>query len=151
MRVNSRGETELEHFTKRIRIDLNSERFCWVWTGGVGGSGYGAMNFRDWESKDRYMGPAHIWAYNHYVGPVPEGLQIDHQCRNRLCCNPAHLEPVTPKENMRRVFQHKKTCAQGHPWIPENIWKHKGGGNYCKICSKERHKEWLRVRREHKQ
>lgn len=69
---------------------------CWIWTGAVQGKGYGSVGHqkRIWSS--------HKLAYTLLVGPVPEGLTLDHLCRNKLCCNPAHLEAVTNLENIRR-------------------------------------------------
>jgi hypothetical protein len=61
---------------------------CWIWLGGINTSGYGQ----------------HVTVYERYVGPVPEGLELDHLCKNRLCVNPDHLEPVTRSENLRRKF-----------------------------------------------
>ena len=72
---------------------------CIEWTGDVGNSGYG----RFWigpGKADKAL--AHRWSYEYHVGPIPEGLVIDHLCRNKLCSNPAHLEPVTMAENWRR-------------------------------------------------
>lgn len=69
---------------------------CWFWTGAISRSGYG--NFWTGES---YVS-AHRWSYEHFVGPIPEGLDLDHLCRVRNCVNPAHLEPVTRQENLRR-------------------------------------------------
>lgn len=69
---------------------------CWLWNGRTTPSGYG--NFR---VGGRQV-PAHRWAYENFVGPIPSGLQIDHLCRVRNCVNPAHMEPVTSAENTRR-------------------------------------------------
>jgi hypothetical protein len=70
---------------------------CWEWQGRLNNSGYGFMYF-DGKSQ-----AAHRIAYTLAVGPITDGLELDHRCRNRICCNPGHLEPVTRAENMRRV------------------------------------------------
>lgn len=89
-----------------LRIANSRERFdtyvdktdnCWLWTGSLTYDGYGI--FRD---NNRRTG-AHRFAHEYHVGPIPEGLHIDHLCCVRNCVNPAHLEPVTPKENDRRA------------------------------------------------
>lgn len=69
---------------------------CWVYAGELNRNGYG----RVWVEGERRM--AHIAAYEALVGPVPEGLVLDHLCRVRCCCNPHHLEPVTVRENTLR-------------------------------------------------
>lgn len=69
---------------------------CWEWTGSRHPRGYG--EFFDGSTVVR----AHRWAYEQFVGPIPEGLVIDHLCRNTGCVNPLHLEAVTQTENIRR-------------------------------------------------
>lgn len=70
---------------------------CWTWMRAVGQDGYGRARV------DSRMGYAHRVIYEQHRGPIPEGLQLDHLCEVRSCVNPAHLEPVTPKENVRRA------------------------------------------------
>jgi len=67
---------------------------CWIWTGAIG-NGYG--NFRG--------EPAYRWSYKFFIGPIPQGLDIDHECNNRPCVNAWHLDPVTPQVNARRRIE----------------------------------------------
>lgn len=76
------------------KIDLRGEDECWPWLGAVGSHGYGIYG------RPRVL--AHRWAYEHFVGPIPVGLVIDHLCMEKTCVNPAHMEPVTIGENVRR-------------------------------------------------
>ena len=79
---------------------------------------------------------AHRWAYEQAKGPIPEGLEIDHLCRNRACVNPDHLEAVTHAENNRRAAAARTTCRQGHEWTPENtyVWN---GTRFCRACNRD--------------
>ena len=69
---------------------------CWEWQGARDPSGYGSIKRMGKKTN------THKASYEHHVGPVPEGLDLDHLCRNRICCNPEHLEPVTRSINAKR-------------------------------------------------
>lgn len=88
---------------------------CWLWVGTVTRNGYALFY-----SGVRYV-YVHRWAYEHFVGPIPRGLQIDHKCRTRCCVNPKHLEPVTAKENSRRSpLKNLSHCRHGHSFDEGN-------------------------------
>ena len=86
----------------RFLFHVDRSYVCWLWTGCINSDGYAKFGIG---GRDGKMVSAHRWAYEHYVGPIPSGLQIDHLCRVRHCVNPMHLEPVTASENVRRSFQ----------------------------------------------
>jgi hypothetical protein len=118
---------------------VEDERGCWVWQGGKQGKGYGVVNYdgRAWLT--------HRLVYEAEKGPIPDGLQIDHLCRNRVCCNPNHLEAVTPRVNVLRGNVGKRErerthCPKGHEYTPENTKvKKRGsrGSRSCKACEAE--------------
>lgn len=85
-------------FFSKVRQD--HETGCWVWVGCPTPKGYGLFALRGPYPSVRVS--THKWAYERLIGPVPEGLELDHLCRNRMCCNPLHLEPVTHQVNMQR-------------------------------------------------
>lgn len=95
---------------------------CWVWTAATGGKGkwpYGIV------SHKKRMSMAHRVSYELLVGPIPDGFDLDHKCRNTLCINPDHLEPVTHQENIRRGYALKpKTthCRLGHEMTEANTY-----------------------------
>jgi hypothetical protein len=93
--VRVHGDDEARFLT---RIDKSSG--CWLWTAHVSPT-TGYVQFRIGGRAGK-MVLAHRWAYEHFVGPIPAGLQLDHLCRIRHCVNPVHLEPVTAAENRRR-------------------------------------------------
>jgi len=80
----------------KARIQVNEDTGCWEWTGELNRNGYG----RIWVKGKRLM--AHRVTYEHFIGLIEEGLVLDHLCRTRCCCNPAHLDPVTVQENTHR-------------------------------------------------
>lgn len=82
---------------RRIRsTPVDPDTGCWIWTGATS-VGYGRIRV------DGRLDMAHRVSYQLFVGQIPEGLDLDHLCMNRRCCNPSHLEPVTRAENMRRA------------------------------------------------
>ena len=111
-----------------VRAD---ESGCWIWHGQRNNAGYG-MAFRICSCGEgtTFM-PAHRMAYLMIVGPIPDGLVIDHLCRNPPCVNPAHLEAVTARENTIRgtspvaINAVKTHCIRGHEFTPENTVPHK--------------------------
>lgn len=105
---------------------------CWLWRGYIMPSGYG-------QRQNRLV---HRVAYEELVGPIPDGLQLDHLCRVRHCLNPAHLEPVTPAVNTRRGSRATAThCRNGHEYTPENT-RRPEGSRRCRQCDRAAFKRW---------
>lgn len=81
-------------------VEKGDPSSCWIWTGKKGSKGYGLAHVDGGRQAQ-----AHRVAYELLVGPIPDGLEIDHTCNVRPCVNPDHLEPVTHAENVRRRFR----------------------------------------------
>ncbi|MEV6102652.1 HNH endonuclease signature motif containing protein [Nocardia sp. NPDC051981] len=130
------------------RVD-KTKSGCWLWTSTHSANGYGQFHF----NGARY--PAHVWAYERLVGPVPDGLQLDHLCHtsdssctggviclHRRCVNPSHLEPVTARENTLRgnslqaANAAKTHCSKGHPFDAENTHYTARGRRVCRACQR---------------
>lgn len=110
---------------------------CWLWRGNLSPAGYG----QTYSPATRQTALAHRITYQALVGPIPEGLVLDHLCRTPACCNPAHLEPVTGEENFRRspIWVGNKThCPQGHPYAGANLRHKPDGGRRCRECYRQR-------------
>lgn len=135
-RYGPRPRPEISRFTEKYMIGPNE---CWLWTAHVTKAGYGIFS-----KSDRTPVYAHRWAYEHFVAPIPVGLQIDHLCRVRACVNPKHLEPVTSRENTRRgmlleakLASRKTHCLRGHPMIDSNLYLWRGRRR-CRTCMQVR-------------
>jgi hypothetical protein len=122
---------------------------CWIWKGSVQSHGYGQFRI----NGRREM--AHRFAYKMLLGPIPEGLQLDHLCRVRRCVHPLHLEPVTNRENLLRgdtipaKLAAKTHCLNGHPFDEENTLRTPNGGRRCRECARVRAlARYHRLRRE---
>ncbi len=112
-----------------------TESGCWIWIGSCDRGGYGKILVY---GKQRI---AHRYAYELYIGPIPDGFTLDHLCRVRPCVNPSHLEPVTMKINILRgeglAAQNKRAthCKYGHEFTHDNTYLYPSGvGRSCKVC-----------------
>ncbi|HZN76053.1 MAG TPA: HNH endonuclease signature motif containing protein [Micromonosporaceae bacterium] len=116
---------------------------CWLWGGAIQSKGYGAFGYG---GKGKSV-LAHRWSYVTFVGPVPQGMQVDHLCHNRdldcpggkcahrLCVRPDHLEPVTNEVNSRRgAVGRKSHCVQGHRYTAANTIRKRNGARNCREC-----------------
>lgn len=136
----------------KVTID-NHTKYCWLWTGAKRKgrirknkfATYGAFGY-----KGKSLS-AHVVSYLIFNGKIPNGLEIDHLCRNTLCVNPFHLEAVTHSENCKRGLGGKHRveecklithCLRGHKYTKENTYKNKNGHRMCIKCLRERTKKY---------
>jgi len=134
----------LPPWPERYVVDENG---CWIWTGYVDPkTGYGMRS----RPKGQGSRLAHRQFFELHVGPIPEGLVIDHLCRVRACVNPGHLEAVTQRENLLRGVGLSATktgivaCPNGHPYMDGSFYVDRGGSRRCRECAranKERYRE----------
>lgn len=149
----------IDRIFAKVAVD---EHGCWLWRGATIPSGYALVKLPSGEQP-----PVHRFVYEYFRGPIPEGLQIDHLCRVRHCCNPWHLEPVSARENVRRGVNarrggsgsiaedpcavaalsaepdprySKRTmyCPRGHAYSAENTRVTRDGQKHCRACARAR-------------
>ena len=122
---------------ERIAEKIDASGDCWEWTGARIG-GYGRM----WCNGKNKL--AHRFVWESLVGPIPDGMTLDHLCRNPGCVNPDHLEVVTHRVNVLRGCSpsarhaRKTQCPQGHPYDEKNAYLGPSGRRYCRQCGRER-------------
>jgi len=110
---------------------------CWPWVGSINPYGYGQARVGSRAAGTSRMVGAHRAMYEVAVGPIPDGLQLDHLCRVRHCVNPLHLEPVTKYvngirgESFSAINARKTHCPRGHPYDSRNV---SNGGRMCSCC-----------------
>jgi hypothetical protein len=107
---------------------------CWIWTGYLDKDGYGRAASSPWEPGGRRWRGVHAWVWEHHHGLIPEGLQPDHTCEVKACCNPDHIVLATPKENIARRDQGKTRCPQGHAYDEANTYRDPSGRRHCRKC-----------------
>lgn len=127
-------DTLVDRFWVKVAVVHNE---CWMWLGSKTSAGYGNL----------YVGPQK-WDYAHRVsyeiarGPIPEGLVLDHLCRNRSCVNPDHLEPVPQRINLMRglaPYGLRGTCKHGHDVTDQaNVYTRPNGQRQCRVCDRAR-------------
>ena len=125
------------------KVDKNGPNGCWLWLGTKDGRGYGQIRSK---GRERLV-KAHRVSYELFVGPIPDGLTIDHLCRTKHCVNPSHLEPVSMRENLMRSDSQssqnarKTHCRNGHEFVGESLILVKtpfGIGRRCRLCDQAR-------------
>lgn len=149
--------------TERIwgKFEQRADNECWPWTAAKTSAGYGHILADGGEDGKRTTVLGHRALYEILVGPIPDGMVLDHtchtedeecpgnaECPHRGCVNPAHLEPIDFGENCMRgrgiaPRNAKKThCHNGHEYTPENTWRDKDGVRACRKCNKARMARW---------
>lgn len=133
------------------RYTVDAATSCWVWLGPFKQhSGYGMCSTGSRKDGSHRYWRAHRLVYSVLVGPIPDGLTLDHLCRNESCVNPEHLEPVTMRENLIRgtgfvAGNVRKThCPQGHPY---DVLR-RDGARGCRRCQTAYSRAWQKRNRD---
>lgn len=147
--------TDISRTDKHLRaLSVTSPRFwgrfcetadgCWEWTGALSSGRYGCVGV------DGTAWLTHRYAYTLAVGPIPDGLTIDHLCRNTVCGNPAHLEAVPQRINTLRgiapsaVNARRAACIKGHALAGHNLITRRDGRRACRTCKYAQTADWRR-------
>lgn len=128
------GKGLIERLASRITVD--GPDGCWWWQGSTTPAGYGALEFK---GRREYV---HRWVHEICIGPIPDGMVVDHLCDNPRCVRPDHLEAKTQRENVLRgrslsALRARAThCPRGHKYDEANTYEHKGHRR-CRACHRE--------------
>lgn len=139
-------------FLEKIRVGQVStvlDSPCWNWQGCKSRNGYGQFKVEARRGMTRKTGP-HVFAYEYFIGPVPEGFDVHHRCYNRACCNPLHLEAVSHRKNMLdgdaqtipSVNAQKTHCTSGHLLAGDNLHITRQGARFCRACNARRQRDF---------
>jgi hypothetical protein len=148
------------------RVDCSDVTACWMWPGAVYSPGCGHISWQ--VNNQQFHRTVHRVVYEALVGPIPEGMDLDHLCHDpaichpdpasacphRRCCNPSHLEPVSRSVNLRRggtvaAERAARThCPQGHPYDDANTYFDTKGRRVCRECSRAWNRDYASRNRE---
>jgi hypothetical protein len=127
---------------ERILSRIEKTDTCWLWRGAIKENGYGKTS---WEGKPAY---SHRVVYTQLVGPIPEGLEIDHLCKVRNCVRPEHLR-VTDRSGNNSNRTLKTHCKNGHELVGDNVAiRGDNGGRRCRACTRETGRRWTQASRD---
>lgn len=138
-------DTKGERFARRFDAKWEDDPAtgCWIWTGSTNGKGYGRVMAG---SRRQYT---HRLAYERWVGPIPDGHEIHHDCETKLCVNPDHLRAMTRAEHLSIHWD--GFCKRGHELTPGNTYIRSSGirpgERQCRACKRRRDREYLSRKR----